>query len=332
MEEPQIIVETNAQGEDEDYLRKLVKKGVLMLKPSLDVQGIRYVDAEEAWKIDLVKTRAIINRLAEKGLLKPDFVDRALTCPKCSSPEVYSKYACPKCKSNDVEFTELIEHTKCGNIGSKDSFLKGFLMVCPRCHVELAKKTNDYHVIGNFYLCEKCGHRFDKPDTIHICQNCGTTSTYQNAKYLRIFAYTVTEGAMKEFKSELPILDRVKSILMEKGFKVQLHAKVTGTSGVQSLFDVLAQKGQVRLVIDVSTNGNKNDIIALLAKKIDVNPSGTAIINLSTSDEIANLGKVFSITVFKAINNQDLPEEFKTFTESLALKKPSAKSARVGGS
>lgn len=331
MEETQTAIEINAQDEDEEFLRELIKKGILTLKPSLDRQGIRYVDAEETWKVDLTKARAIINELVKKGFLKPDFVDRVLTCPKCGSPEVYSKYACPKCKSHNVEFTELIEHTKCGNIGPKDSFAKGASLICPRCQMEFTKKTSDYRVIGNFYLCEKCGNRFDKPDAIHICQNCGTTSTYQNAKYIKTFAYSVTEEAMKSFQTELPILENIKKILVEKGFRVQLHAKVTGTSGAQSPFDILAEKGTIRLVIDVSATGNKNDVIALLAKKVDVNPTGTAILDLSASEEINNLGKVFGINVFKGTDNQNLPEDFKNFVRSLSSKGLSGRTTQVEG-
>ncbi len=331
MEETQIAVEVNAQDEDEEFIRKLIKKGTLALKPSLVRQGIRYVEAEETWKVDLDKARIIIDMLTEKGFFTPEIVDRVLTCPKCGSPEAHSKYACPKCKSYNVGFTELIEHIKCGNIGSKDQFTKGSSLVCPRCQIELAEKASDYRVIGNFYQCDKCAHRFDKPDAIHMCQNCGTTFTYQNAKYIKLFAYSITEEARKSFKTELPILEDAKRILVGEGFKVRFQAKVKGASGAQSPFDVLAQKGTIYLVIDVSTAGNKNDIIALLAKKVDVNPSEAAIINMSTSDEIANLGKVFGITVFKATDNQNVPEDFITFLRSLPLEESSVRPTKAGG-
>ncbi len=330
MEEPQITVEVNAQDDEEIFLRKLIKKGILVLKPSLSREGMRYVEAEEIWKVDLKETRAIIKRLVEKGVLKSEIVDSVLTCPKCASPDVYSKYACPKCRSTNVEFTELIEHEKCGNIGSKESFTKGSLLACPRCHVELEKEKSNYRTIGNFYQCEKFGHRFDKPDVIHVCQNCGTTSTYQDAKYVKIFAYKVTEEAIKDFQTELPILANIKEALINEGFHVQLRATVTGISGAQSPFDILAEKDTARLVMDISPTGNKNDIIALLAKKVDVNPTGTIIIDLSTSEEITNLGKVFGITVFRA-TNQDLPENFKNLLELFPAKEGSGKPVRSGG-
>ena len=328
MEEAQITVQIAAQHEEVDFLRKLIKKGVLELKPSLDKSGVRYVDAEATWNVNPREAQSILKNLEKKGVLKAEFVDRVLTCPKCGSPDLHSKYACPRCKSYNVEFTELLEHVKCGNIGSKDSFVKGPFMVCPRCNVRLAKENVDYRVLGNFYQCEKCGNRFDKPDIIHFCQNCATTSTYQEAKYLKTFAYRVTEEATKDSQRELPILDNIEKALTSRGFKVQSHTKVKGTSGAQSPFDILASKERISLVIDVSAAGNKNDIIALLAKKVDVNPTKAIIIDLSTSDELTNLGKVFGIAVFKATADEDVPADFESFLASLDSEHTATKPAR----
>lgn len=317
MEENQTIIAVNAQDDNESHLRKLIKEGILVLTPTLSKQMIHYADAEETWKVDSAKAKRVITRLVEEGLLKSEFADHVLVCPKCGSPEVHSKYTCPKCGAYDVEFTELVEHKKCGNIGSKESFTKGSSLVCPHCQVELTRETSDYRIIGNFYECSKCGHRFDKPEVTHICQNCGANSTYRDAKYIKTFAYRVAEGAMKVFQAELPVLGNIKRILLDKGFKAQLHAKVTGTSGVQSPVDVLADRGKVRLIIDISTTGNKNDIIALLAKKVDVNPTSAMIVDLSASDELTSMGKVFGITVFKSESDQNLPSSFGSFVRLL---------------
>ena len=322
MEEAPITIQIAAQHEEPDFLGKLINKGVLELKPSLDKSGVRYADAEETWNVDPREAQNILKSLEKKGVLKAEFVDRVLTCPKCGSPDLHSKYACPRCKSYNVEFTELLEHVKCGNIGSKESFLKGPSMVCPRCNVELAKQNVDYRVLGNFYQCEKCGNRFDKPDIVHVCQNCANTSTYQEAKYLKTFAYRVTEEAIKDSQRELPILDNIKKALIKSGFKVQSHTKVKGTSGAQSPFDILASKDNISLVIDVSATGNKNDIIALLAKKVDVNPTRAIIIDLSTSGELTNLGKVFGIDVFKATADEGAPADFESYLAAFDVEHP----------
>jgi predicted RNA-binding Zn-ribbon protein involved in translation (DUF1610 family) len=299
------VIEKTAIGvgggevESEELLRKLIKKGVLQLKPTLDKATVRYLEAEEAWNVDSSQVKIMLDDLMKRNLLKSEPLDRVLICPRCGSPEMHSKYACPRCKSDDVEFTQLLEHMKCGNIGPKDTFMKDAFLVCPRCQEVLTEDGSDSRVIGNFYQCEKCGYRFDRPDVVHLCMNCGQTSTHQTAKYARIFKYGIPNEIAKELQRELPALKNLKKTLTDRGFRIQTRARVKGVSGAESVFDILAEKDSVRLVIDISTTGDKNDIIALLAKKVDVNPTRAAIIDLSGSDVQTSLGKVYDVIVLR---------------------------------
>jgi predicted RNA-binding Zn-ribbon protein involved in translation (DUF1610 family) len=298
IEKVAIAVDAGA-NESEELLRKLIKKGVLQLKPTMDKAAVRYVEAEEAWNVDSSQVKIMLDDLMKRSLLKSEFLNRVLTCPHCGSPDMHSKYACPRCKSDNVGFTELLEHMKCGNISPKDTFVKGVFLVCPRCQNVLAESGSDSRVIGNFYQCEKCGYRFDRPDVVHVCMNCGTTSTHQTAKYVKVFTYTIVDEIAKELQRELPVLKSLKKTLADRGFRVQNRARVKGVSGAESVFDIMAEKDDVRLVIDVSTTGDKNDIIGLLAKKVDVNPTRAAIIDLSGSDVQTSLAKVYDIIVLK---------------------------------
>lgn len=305
--------------QEREFLRKLIKKGVLELMPAFDKTGIRYPDAEEVWKIDAAQAQIVLVDLERKGSLVAQLAERALTCPNCGSPELHGKYTCPKCGSDAVDLTELLEHTKCGYIGSKENFVKESGLVCPSCHAGLLSETGHYRAIGNFYQCEKCGNRFDKPEAFYICQNCGKVSGYQEAKYGKVFSYRVSEERIREFGRELPVLENARQLLFNGGFKVKLHAKVTGSSGVQSSFDIVAERGETRLVADISVSGNKNDIVALLAKKVDVNPTKALIIDLSGLDELLLLGKIYDILVIKAAKDQSLPVEFGVFLAKLGV-------------
>ena len=236
---------------------------------------------------------------------------------------MHSKYACPRCKSDDVGFTELLEHMKCGNIGPKDTFLKGTFLVCPRCQNVLAESGSDSRVIGNFYQCEKCGYRFDRPDVGHFCMNCGATSTHQTAKYVKVFRYTIPDEIARELQRDLPVLKNLRKTLTDRGFRIQTRARVKGVSGAESVFDILADKDDVRLVIDISTTGDKNDIIALLAKKVDVNPTLAAIIDLSDSDIQTSLGKVYDVIVLKTTADHAAVDGFEKFLAMLEPKRTS---------
>jgi predicted RNA-binding Zn-ribbon protein involved in translation (DUF1610 family) len=322
IEKVAITVEAGG-NENEELLRKLIKKGVLQLKPTLDKAAVRYVEAEEAWNADSSQVRIMLDDLMKRNLLKSEFLNRVLTCPHCGSPDMHSKYACPRCKSDNVGFTELLEHMKCGNISPKDTFVKGAFLVCPRCQSVLAGSGSDSRVIGNFYQCEKCGYRFDRPDVVHICMNCGTTSTHQTAKYDKVFKYTIVDEIAKELQRELPVLKSLKKTLADRGFRVQTRAKVKGVSGAESVFDIMAEKEDVRLVIDISATGDKNDIIGLLAKKVDVNPTRAAIIDLSGSDVQTGLAKVYDIMVLKTTADHANVDGLEKFLAMLEPKRTS---------
>jgi hypothetical protein len=321
--EKAVITVGGGGNESEELLRTLIKKGVLRLEPTLDKAAVRYVEAEDAWHADPSQVKTMLDDLMKKNLLKSEPLNRVLTCPHCGSPDMHSKYACPRCKSDNVGFTELLEHMKCGNIGPKDTFVKGTFLMCPRCQNILTEGGPDNRVIGNFYQCEKCVYRFDRPDVVHLCMNCGATSTHQTAKYVKVFRYTIPDEIAKELQRDLPVLKNLRKTLTDRGFKIQTRARVKGVSGAESVFDILAEKDDVRLVIDVSTTGNKNDIIALLAKKIDVNPTRAAIIDLSGSDIQTSLGKVYDVLVFKTTADHAAVDGFEKFLTTFETKRAS---------
>jgi len=312
-------MQMGAQGDDQEQelLRRLIEKGVLELKPTMDKLGVHYVEVEEICQsADLNQIRALLKNLEKRGALKSRFVDHVLTCPDCGSPEVYSRYTCPKCDSQCVEYVELLEHMKCGYIGSKDKFKTDSHLVCPNCRARFAEEYMLYRVIGKCYLCERCGHHFDKPEIIHVCQRCKRNFTYQEARYIKIFTYEISDETINDFRRKLPVLESVKKVLTDHGFIVQLHPQMTGASGTQHTFDILAERNETRLVVDISLTGKKNDAMSLLGKKIDVNPTRAIIIDLSSLDELAPLGRVYDITVLKATNSH-LAKYFENFLMTL---------------
>ncbi|NLE04330.1 MAG: hypothetical protein GX638_05940 [Crenarchaeota archaeon] len=313
------ILAQKSKERNEELIRKLISNGILQLVPALGA-AIHYPEAETAWNVNTTQVTVLLEDLVKENFLKVEPLDRVLTCPQCGSPEMYSKYTCPRCKSDNVNFTELLEHIKCGNIGAKDTFKKGNTLICPRCETTITDETNESRIIGHFYQCENCGYRFDRPDIIHVCMNCGTISTYQNAKYGKVYRYTIPEQIVQDLQRELPVLRNLKQSLQEKGYIVQTHVKIKGASGAESIFDLIAEKDNTRLVIDVSTTGDKKDLIALLAKRVDVNPTQAAIIDLTGSGVQDSLAKVYGITVFKTKPDHTTIDQFDEFLKALEKK------------
>ncbi len=301
---------------ERELLEKLVREGLLEIKPTIGPGGVRYPEAEEALgEEDPEKVRSLLEGLASKGVLESSVVDRVLLCPDCGSPEVYSKYACPKCNSINVDYSELLEHVKCGYIAPREAFSKGEDLVCPNCKTELsgegkgASKDGRYTVIGASYRCEKCGYNFDAPEIVHVCQKCHRTFTYRDAKYAKVYAYKIPDFVLEEIGMALPLKEALRAILREKGYNVKIDGKIRGASGAQHTFDVVAEKDGKRLVVDVSKTGTQRDIVSLLGKKMDTNPTAAILIDSSGREEVRSLSKVYGITVIEGRGEEEVRKD-----------------------
>jgi predicted RNA-binding Zn-ribbon protein involved in translation (DUF1610 family) len=314
---------SNESKSTNDFVRGLIQKGIVEINPYLDKTGIIYPDAEDYFKnYNFSMMTSTLESLVRQGVLKETATTRILTCPSCNSPEVHSKFTCPRCGAEEVGHTQLLEHKECGYIGARRDFLKNEKTVCPRCGTILSKEGADYRSIGNFYQCEKCSNRFDKPEVIHFCLNCGKVSTFEDAKYIKVSSYRVNDAVLSELTSEFPLLENLSVFLENKGFHVRLHDTLSGVSGTQSHFDLIAEKEDIRIVMDASIEGKKGDVVAFLAKKIDVNPTKALLLDLSGGNELAALGKIYGIDVF-GINvidakvDQGVPKDFKVLIDTL---------------
>ena len=81
----------NVQKENRELLRKLIKRGVLELKPTLDDNGFHYAEVEEIWRnTDPADIRSTLQSLEKIGALKSKVYEQMLICPGCSSPRTCS--------------------------------------------------------------------------------------------------------------------------------------------------------------------------------------------------------------------------------------------------
>jgi len=313
-------------SEEKKLLTRLVDKGVRRIEPRIGPEGLTYAgldDLAEEYGWSLLGR--MLESLADKGLLIVETYDRAIFCPSCGSPHVYSKYTCPRCQSVDVNRMELIEHPFCGYIGEKEKFTSEGSFNCPNCNTDLSSadgkppgdgSRRDYKVLGSSFECEKCGYRFNKPNVLHICQSCGANFDYRTARYEKIYAYEVPEQVLEiigRVPQKATIIKPIEAALRAKGYKVERNVGVQGVSGGEHSFDIVAMKHSALLVVDVSTGGSPNDLVSLLGKKLDVNPDLAVLIDMSGSEEVSALGKVYNIVV---LNGKD-PDLKRIFTRQL---------------
>jgi len=235
-----------------------MSKEIKEIKIRIGIDGVTYeglddILIEEEYDWDYL--RNLLQSLAEKKLiLQKDHV-KVILCPKCGSPHVYTKYACPTCQSSDVESIKLIEHPYCGYTGTKKSYISGSKLVCPKCKTELRevnRKTqgkgsiNNYRIIGSTFECEACNQRFDRPNLIHICQNCGSEFNYKTAIYKKEYNYEIPIELIKKLRITDKILvlaiednsddaELIKINLEKSEYVFKVEPATTGKEGLKKI-------------------------------------------------------------------------------------------------
>lgn len=198
-------------SEEESLLSRLIEKDVREIKLRIGSDGVEYQGLTDIEKdYDWRGLRQLLKSLAEKGFIAARENNVAIFCPKCGFAPVLSKYACPNCQSVKVNHVELIEHPFCGYTGVKDKFISGSSIVCPNCKTNLGPvdgkplgngSRNDYKIIGSSFECEECGNRFNRPNVLHICQQCDAIFDYKMARYEKLHDYEISKQVIKIMRS-----------------------------------------------------------------------------------------------------------------------------------
>ncbi|MDQ1279718.1 MAG: hypothetical protein QG670_980 [Thermoproteota archaeon] len=218
------------------------------VKPVFDLNlGYRYPDVEKTVNKTVNETSDFLEHLVNAEVLDREIFDMELRCPSCNSPNVSVNYVCPKCTSSNIKKTILVEHSKCGYLGTLISF--GEVLTCPKCGEQLLE--GNYRNAGSIYECGSCQHQIETPFINHWCRGCGTKFSFENAVYQQRFAYLPSKSTSVEMSQGILYPSLVLSLFEEQGFSREMESKVTGESGAVHSFDLAFKGYGLNFLVDV---------------------------------------------------------------------------------
>ncbi len=281
----------------QSLVQRMVDQGVYSIHAKVDSKGISYPLASAVLQErSEEEIQEFLVKLVKGGVLISKLLDKVIACPTCNSPSVYSKYNCPRCSSYDIGKASIIEHIRCGYIGSKEKFEKGNRLICPKCKSALGEI--DYRSIGTSFECNTCNSRFEAPKITHKCSSCDELFSFKEAKYESIYEYTLSEETKRSVARGTVPLSSIATVLRQKGFKVGIKTGLAGKSGATHTFDIVAKHGKELIVANFTFEPKEENIIGLFAKKYDIDPSLTLLIALTppTKEEEA-VSKAYGVTI-----------------------------------
>jgi len=207
------------------------------------------------------ETVAMLESLADAGVLERKFFDRFLFCPQCRSVNLRPGYYCPNCSVGKIGRARILEHSLCKYVGAEDEFSVKGKLVCPKCRQELYTLDTDYRSLGVFYKCYQCGELFNQPAIRWRCLKCFSITAENKVVEENAYSYSLNEEQSKWLQFELRPKSQLLAFLARQGYEVTESATMTGRSGAKHTFDLLATRddGVVvhNIVIGVEVAGKK---------------------------------------------------------------------------
>lgn len=303
-------------------IQKMIDRGSFSLASKLEKEGIVYPMFHELFPTKSEREATeFLDRLSKAGIFRSKLLDKIIICPTCGSPSVSSKYNCPRCSSFDIGKAMIIEHVRCGFIGSKDKFQNGDVLICPKCKNLL--NESDYRKIGTSFECNSCGTRFESPRVSHRCNSCEDVFTYKEARYEPLYEFELTEETKRSVARGTIPLSSIITTLNENGFDVSSRQELLGKSGATHNFDIVARKGSVLVVANFAFEPKEEDIIGLFAKKYDVNPAFTILIALTppTKDE-EGVSRAYGVKIIAPTTSNPIGRQIAELVNSAESKEP----------
>jgi hypothetical protein len=215
------------------------------IRPQFDFTtelGFLYPLVEQTARVKGKAAVAIVESLADRGILRKSYFDRLLHCPRCQSINQRPSTHCPKCGSGDIARGRILEHLACGYVGVEEEFTTKGKYVCPKCKLELRTVGADYLSRGVLRKCRDCSEIFSSPLVKWRCLKCSSLSTEDEITEVNVYAYTLDEGRRNWLEFEIQPKVRFVEFLVHNGYGVTENARVKGRSGVEHKLDMLASR------------------------------------------------------------------------------------------
>ena len=141
------------------------------------------------------KEQTMIDNVLERLVLEGKIVFlktiNEILCPDCGSLRIKELFQCPSCKNTDFKHTNLIEHHKCGNVSSIDTYIDNS---CPKCRDKIKILGVDYTKLSNYYSCMECKDIFPELMENFKCMKCTNAFNIHDAMWNKSDLYRIKAG------------------------------------------------------------------------------------------------------------------------------------------
>jgi len=278
--------------------------------------GFRYVEAEQFMVGPVTEAIYLIRKLYEAGVFLKKYRDKAIACPTCLSPVITVRYLCVSCGSSNIEKEQKLEHA-CGFSGTEKEFTVQGEWNCPKCGKTTGKE--ELREINVHFRCTNCQSEFEKPTWMHYCKKCKFNFTLNEASFIDVYSYVLSEEAKRELEQGLISTNPIIEVFERNGFTVTSPGSLKGKTGGVHSFDILCRgslggKNSV-LGVDLAYVTDPLDlshVSTLMGKILDSGLDHGILVVTPTLDRAGkNLAELYDIELVEAETSQAAAEEIE---------------------
>ena len=189
-------------------------------------------------------------RLANRGLLTRQFIDRFHNCAACGSHRLNVREECLSCRSPHLTETPLIHHFRCSHQAVETQFQAGAHLVCPKCSQHLRHYGSDYDKPGTVFACQSCGAPNAEPAIGFSCLDCDAHTDGDAAPTRDVFTYELTPRAVALLTGPDLMLAAPSGLALPQALTDQVASRLREAAGEIKSFTVaeIAYGGRDRII------------------------------------------------------------------------------------
>lgn len=275
-------------------------------KPSFDLQYVcRYPDIEHATELKPNEIPGLLDRLTTYRVLESHLYEKPVICDKCSSPNVATRFMCTHCKSTNILQKKTVEHLSCGYLCSEDQLVidgDGQSKHCPRCGVVLHFNGGpDVKINEGWFMCDDCYKASRDPTIFFFCRKCERLISVPDVAFVNLYSYILSKSFNKD---TVVLVEPYREIFRQLGYQVNSPGRVTGNSGIEYLFDIVASKEDKTILVNVVYSDvmvTDTPLVKMFGAVFDCKPTRAVLIAVpECTESVSLLAKEYGITLLKA--------------------------------
>lgn len=170
----------------------------------------------------------------------------------------------------------------------------------------------DVKITDGWYLCNDCGKSSRDPVVFFHCRMCERLISASDISFVNLYSYTLS----KSFNPDTVVLiEPYRESLRQLGFQISSPGRVTGTTGIEYLFDIVATKEDKKILVNIVYSDvmvTDAPLVKMFGAVFDCKPTTAVLIAVPESAEsVSLLAKEYNITLLSGKDPNNLLDMLK---------------------